>query len=139
MAVSAELRDHILDLLDSLGVRARSMFGGVGFFADRLMFAVIVEDRFYLKVDDGNRPAFKAAGCLQWVYDSPSRGHVPMPYWEAPEALLDDSQEMISWARKAIAVAERAAIAKRTRKKPSRKVSASAAKTRAASRRKTPN
>ncbi|MSO66179.1 MAG: TfoX family protein [Alphaproteobacteria bacterium] len=64
MAFNREFRDHVLDLLEPLGVTARAMFGGVGFFVERAMFALIADDRFYLKVDDSNRGDYEAAGSV---------------------------------------------------------------------------
>ena len=64
MAFSPELRDHILELLEPLGpVTARPMFGGVGFFFEGAMFALLTRaDVLYLRTDDETRGAFQDAG-----------------------------------------------------------------------------
>ena len=44
----------------------------------------------------------------------------PLPvalYWQLPERLYDDPEELTGWARAALAAAERAALAKRLRGK----------------------
>ena len=55
--------DQISDTTASVrGLRDRSMFGGVGIYAGDLFFALLAEDRLYMKVDDSNRADFTAAG-----------------------------------------------------------------------------
>lgn len=43
-------------------VTGKPMFGGVGFYAQGLFFALIAEDRPYFKVDDTTRPDFERLG-----------------------------------------------------------------------------
>ncbi len=63
MASGGGFRDHVLDLLAPLGpVAARPMFGGFGIYLDGVMFALIADDTLYLKVDEGTRPDYEAAG-----------------------------------------------------------------------------
>ena len=112
MAFNPQFRDHILDLLAPLDIVARSMFGGVGFFADGRMFALIASDKFYLKVDEANRADYESAGVAQWTYEAPGGRKMPMPYWEAPEHLLEEGAELVAWARKSMAAAHRAEVAK---------------------------
>jgi hypothetical protein len=55
MAVSQSYRDFVLEQLGRVSpVTGKSMFGGVGLYADGLFFALIAEDRLYFKVDDPN-------------------------------------------------------------------------------------
>lgn len=86
-------------------VQTKAMFGGVGIYTEGLFFALIAEDRLYLKVDDTNRGDFEAAGMSAFYpYDSPK----PMHYWELPAGVLDDPKELAVWVDKAARVAERA-------------------------------
>jgi DNA transformation protein len=66
MAVSPELRDYILDLLNGLGgVTARSMFGGIGLYRDGVMFGLTTRnDVLYFRTGDGNRGQYEAAGMV---------------------------------------------------------------------------
>ena len=69
MEPPAGFTDFVLDLLGPLGgVTARRMFGGGGLFRDGLMFAIIDDDTLFMKVDDGNRPAYLAAGARPFTY-----------------------------------------------------------------------
>ena len=71
MPVSPSFRTFVLDQLGRAapGIRARSMFGGVGIYSGDLFFAVIDEDTVYFKVDDTNRPDFEARGMAQLSVD----------------------------------------------------------------------
>jgi DNA transformation protein and related proteins len=94
------------------GVRLKQMFGGAGLFRDDVMFALIADDVLYLKVDDGNRPQFEAAGSAPFSYRTSGGRNTIMSYWRAPEGLLDDEAELLAWARGALEAAWRAAAAK---------------------------
>lgn len=97
----------------------RAMFGGVGLFRHGLMFAIVTgEEQLYFKVDDENRGDFETEGMTPFTYRGKKRP-VTMSYWQAPERLYDDAEELTGWARKAFAAALRADAGKRL--EPSRK------------------
>ncbi|WP_164516690.1 TfoX/Sxy family protein [Minwuia thermotolerans] len=113
MAISAEFRDHLLELLDPLGgVEARRMFGGAGLFRRNLMFALIVGDVVYLKTDPTTRAAFEARGKGPFAYDTKQGRRVIAGLHELPEELFDEPDELVEWARTAFEVACRADAAK---------------------------
>ncbi len=100
MAISSEYRDHVLEMLAALGhVTARRMFGGAGIYLDGTIFGLIAGDVLYFKVDDGNREDFEDAGMGPFVPFED--GRMQMPYWEVPADLLEDPDELCTWARKA--------------------------------------
>ena len=86
------------------------MFGAVGLYAGTSFFALIDDDRLYFKVDDENRPDFEAAGMEPF---RPYGDDRTMGYYEVPIDVLEDADALTAWARKAIAVAERAHRPKR--------------------------
>ncbi len=86
-----------VEVLAPLGVEARAMFGGHGLFREGVMFAIIdSEGRLYLRADPSTALAFEAAGSTQ---------HARMPYWEVPDAVREDPQELLEWAATAAEVA----------------------------------
>tara|TARA_R110002124_G_scaffold55259_4_gene156456 strand:+ start:542 stop:970 length:429 start_codon:yes stop_codon:yes gene_type:complete len=140
MAVSAEYKDFILEQLEPLGpVRMRGMFGGSGIYLDDLMFGVIFGETLYFKVDDRNRADYEAEDMGPFTFEMKSGEVGSLHYYEVPERLYDDPDELIGWARKSIDVmvsvqAEKRAKAARVleRKKkaaPKKKVAKKAAKT----------
>ena len=119
MAASTDEIDHLLELLEPIAaLRARRMFGGWGIYAGDRMFAIVIDGELALKVDDGSRDRFVAAGSQPCTYRARGR-ELPMSYWRAPAAALDSAEAMQSWARLALEAAERTAArkgAKRPRK-----------------------
>jgi DNA transformation protein and related proteins len=108
MSVSPSYRTFVLEQLGRCGlrVRGRSMFGGVGVYADELFFALLAEDTLYFKVDATNRPDFEARGLDP--FRPYGEGGETMAYFRVAEDLLEDPEELRVWADKAIAVARRA-------------------------------
>ncbi len=54
------------------------MFGGVGIYCDDVMFGIIADDEFFLKVDDESRPEYERDGFGPFIYTKngrSSRGH----------------------------------------------------------------
>ena len=86
-------------------ITTKSMFGGVGLYAEEYFFALIANDRLYFKVDDSNRPDFEAAEMEPF---RPYGDERAMKYYEVPIAVLEDADALQTWAKKAIDVARRA-------------------------------
>ena len=124
MTMSPEFRDYLLDMLRPLGaVSARAMFGGGGLYLDGQMFALIFDDTLYLKADAETKGDFEARGLDPFTYEIEGRpGAVEMSYWEAPPELLDDADELCTWAGRAWQAARRVGAKKKgrggTKKKP---------------------
>ncbi|HET7040660.1 MAG TPA: TfoX/Sxy family protein [Gemmatimonadales bacterium] len=108
MTVSDSFKTYVLEQFGRLrpDIRARAMFGGIGVYAGELFFALIDDDVVYLKVDDETRGAFEAAGTGPFMPFGP--GGEVMQYYELPEGLLDEPEDLRSWVDAAIEVATRA-------------------------------
>jgi DNA transformation protein len=116
MAASAEYLDFIKEQLSGFGpVSVRRMFGGAGIFRDGLMFALIADETLYLKADAISQGEFETLSLPPFTYGTGGKRTI-MSYWRAPEACLDDQNEMTEWARKAYAAALRAQKPTETRR-----------------------
>lgn len=105
MTVSASYKSFLAELLAGMGpVQIRSMFGGGGVFLDGVMFALIADETLYLKADHSTTDAFEAEGMAPFAYDKKGKAAV-MSYWQIPDRLLDDPDELVCWARDALAIA----------------------------------
>lgn len=101
--------EHVVDLLRGLGpVQARAMFGGHGLYLDGLMFALLADARFFIKVDAETMPVFEAERCLPFVFEAKGR-RVALTYHEAPPEALDQPEVAVRWARLGVAAARRGA------------------------------
>jgi DNA transformation protein len=98
-------------LEDWASVSARRMFGGYGLYHEGLMFAIVMEQRLYLKVDEVNRPEFEAMGLAPFTYAMKGRD-VALSYWAAPDAIFDEPSVAVRWARSAWDAALRGHLAK---------------------------
>ena len=117
-------RDFLIDLFADFGpVAIRRMFSGFGISADGTNFALALRGGLYLRADDETIPRFEAEGSKPFSYQTRAKTVTVNSYWQLPERLYDDPEELTGWARAALAAAERAALSKRRkRKKPTRKV-----------------
>src|SRR5262249_40630565 len=117
MAVSAEYRAFIEDLFEPVfPVRIKAMFGGAGIYAGDIMFAIIADERVYLKADDSTKPDFEAEGSGPFVYVGGDGKKMAMSYYALPERLYDEPDEIKAWALKAVDVALRTRNGKRKAK-----------------------
>jgi DNA transformation protein len=118
---SAGFVAHAVDLLSRVGpVRARAMFGGHGISCGDLMIGLVDDDEIFLKTDDGTRPRFEAEGCRQWVYTG-GKKEMRTSYFRPPDGAHESPEDMERWGRLALEAARRAAAAKRSRGKATRK------------------
>jgi DNA transformation protein len=102
---SREFIDHALDLLAPFGAcTARAMFGGHGIYRDGQIFAILVDDRLYLKSALADRAQRLAAGCAPFVYRDGKR-EITMNYWSVPDEAMDSPADMLPWAQSAWAAA----------------------------------
>ena len=98
----------------------RRMFGKTGIFCDGVMFAMVTENTLYFRVDDQNRETFREAEAFPPLNYAKQGATIDLSFWRAPERLFDEPDELVSWARTALAAAHRV-VAKRVRAAPKRK------------------
>ena len=108
-----EFVSYVVELMQSIGpVRAKAMFGGHGIFLEELMFGLVTDSVLFLKVDKENESHFKTRGLEAFTYMKKGKEY-KMSYYQAPEEVLDDVEEMNYWANLAYSAALRAASKKR--------------------------
>ena len=77
-------------------ITVRSMFGGYGIFYDKVIFASIVENELYFRVDDKTRRDFEVKGSKQFVYEGVEKP-VAMPYFTLPDSILKNPKTLKEW------------------------------------------
>jgi DNA transformation protein len=113
MAVSNSLVALLQEQLEPLGrITLKRMFSGAGVYCDGVIFGLILGGTLHFKVDDGNRSAYQAEGMLPFSYQAQGKRREIGAYWRVPERLFDEPEEMLEWARTALAAARRAAAGK---------------------------
>ncbi len=107
-------RDFLIDLFADFGpVTIRRMFSGFGISADGTNFALALRGGLYLRADDQTIPRFEAEGSKPFQYQTRAKTVTVGSYWQLPERLYDDPEELTGWATAALAAAQRAALGKR--------------------------
>ena len=110
MVASDSFAEFLREQLAPLGrVTMRRMFGKTGVFCDGLMFGMVTDDTLYFRVDDHNRAAFKEAGSFPPLNYEKKGRTIDLSFWRAPERLWDEPDELVMWARTALAAARRVA------------------------------
>jgi DNA transformation protein len=103
--------DDIQELFSAFGVVAvRRMFGGAGIYADGTMFGLVADGVIYLKADERNAPAFERENLPPFTYETKDGKRGVMSYRRMPERLYDDPDELVIWARDALAAAQRSGV-----------------------------
>ena len=115
-------RAFVCELLEGMGpLIIKHFFGGSGVYADGVMFAMVADDTLYLKIDDALKRDLGDAGSGPFLWTpatGPKAGQtLALGYWRLPQAALDDPDEAVRWARRALDVARNAAAKPKSRKK----------------------
>lgn len=108
MAYDRAFGDWVCDHLRGLGpIDIRPMFGAAGVKFDGAMFAILDDGEIWLKADEALATELEAEGARQFVYATKAGEETRMAYWSLPVSAVDDADEAVAWARRAIAVAHR--------------------------------
>ena len=120
MVCSDGFAEFLREQLAPVGrITMRRMFGKTGVFCDGLMLGMVRDDTLYFRVDDDNRAAFKEAESFPPLSYDKKGGTIDLAFWRAPERLFDEPDELVAWARAALAAAQRVAA---KRERPARKL-----------------
>ena len=85
-------------------LRAKAMFGAHGLYQAERFFGILEEGRLYFKVNEQSRAAYLERGMKPFTYEMKGRT-MTMSYYEVPPGVLENPQELIAWAQRAIQVA----------------------------------
>ena len=120
MVASNSFAEFLREQLAPLGrLTMRRMFGKTGVFCDGVMFGMVADNTLYFRVDDDNRTVFKEAASVPPLNYEKKGSTIDLSFWRAPDRLFDEPDELVRWARAALAAARRVA-AKRKRAAPRR-------------------
>jgi DNA transformation protein len=118
MAAKAD-PDRFDDLFAPFGkILVRRMFGAEGLFRDGLMFGIVYEERIYFKTSEESRRVFIAEGTRPLYYKMKNAEGILTSYYELPDRLYDDPEELADWARNAFAVALQSPAAQKKKRAP---------------------
>lgn len=106
MGASAEFVAHMREQFAPLGgVSDAVFFGGRAFSWGGKQFAWVMGNSLYLRAGDATRAEFEEHGAQPFSYSTKKGIVLVRKFYTAPEFLMDDSEQLLAWARKAIAAA----------------------------------
>jgi DNA transformation protein len=98
--------DYLRWVLEQLsgaeGISSRRMFGGFGLYRNDVFFAIISDDRLFFKVSDSSRADYETRGMARFR-PYPDKPQVSMSYYEVPADVIEDAEECVRWAMRAVA------------------------------------
>ena len=110
MVASDSFAEFLREQLAPLGHLAmRRMFGKTGVFCDGVMIGMVADNTLYFRVDEGNRETFKEASAFPPLNYANQGRMIDLSFWRVPERLFDEPDELVVWARAALAAARRVA------------------------------
>jgi DNA transformation protein len=133
MGASESFAEFLREQFAPIGrITLRRMFGKTCVFCDGVMLAMVTENTLYFRVDDHNREMFKEVQSFPPLNYAKKGSTIDLSFWRVPERLFDEPEELIAWARAALAAAHRVAAKRqpaaprrksRTAQRPSRRIS----------------
>ena len=110
MVASDSFAEFLRKQLAPLGrLTMRRMFGKTGVFCDGFMLGMVRDNTLYFRVDDDNRATFKEAESFPPLSYEKKGYTIDLSFWRTPERLFDEPDELVTWARVALAAARRVA------------------------------
>jgi DNA transformation protein len=110
MTASDGFAEFLREQLAPVGhITMRRMFGKTGVFCDGFMLGMVRDNTLYFRVDDDNRAAFREAEAFPPLNYEKKGSTIDLSFWRAPDRLFDEPDELIAWARTALAAARRVA------------------------------
>ena len=114
MVASDSFAEFLREELAPLGrITLRRMVGKTGVFWDGVMFGMVTDDTLYLRVDAKNEKAFKEAASTPPLNYAKQGCSIDLSFCCTPDRLLDEPDELVTWARSAFDAARRMAVKRR--------------------------
>ena len=95
--MSSDYLDYILDLLSICeNITSRKMFGGYGIYRNGIIFAIIIDNELYFKVDESNIDEYKNLNSEPFTFNSKGK-KISMSYWKLPEEVMEDEDLLLKF------------------------------------------
>ena len=102
---NSEFVEHIMDILSSFSdIKLCRMFGGYGIYRGKIIFAIIMDDELYFKVDAKLAEKYKNAGSFPFTYKRDDKT-IALSYWYVPSEVIEDIDLLKEWFNKSLGVA----------------------------------
>ncbi len=111
------LAQEMVECLAPIGpVDTKPMFGAIALRKDGVMLGFVHDGRFYLKVDQEGISRFESLGGEPFAYEMNGRTMTSRSTWSVPDEILEDTEQLIAWAERAVDVATTAKSARKPKR-----------------------
>ncbi len=99
--------DYIVsDVLGELeGITSKGMFSGWGVYQSGIIFALILGDELYFKVDNTNRALYEELDSHPFTYEKQGKTFT-LSYWSIPEEVMEDKERLYDLADLSVLVSK---------------------------------
>jgi DNA transformation protein len=130
MAVRPQFLAYVLEQLSALsGLHTNRMFGAVGLYSDAVFFGLVDDDTLFFKTGESNIARYRERNMPRFM-PFPDRARTAFGYHQVPADIIEDAEELVTWARQSVAVAAAAKSRPHKKKKAVAKKRASPKKAR---------
>ncbi len=116
VAVSKNFVNHVLDMLSpSLDITTGRLFSGVLLKHHKKQLGVIWQDTLYFRVPEHLQAKYKNLGSEPFQYTKKTGMVTVNAYWTVPTHVLDDSEQLLLWAKEILFTEENKARTRRAK------------------------
>jgi DNA transformation protein len=102
------MKKDLLALFDGMDrVTSRAMFGGYGIYKHKIIFALIIEETLYFKVDEKIVAEFEKMGSHPFEYQKGDGRTVVMSYWTVPSKVMKSRPLLLEWIDRSVEASKR--------------------------------
>ncbi len=94
----------------------KSMFGWYAMYKNWKVFSLFINDIIYFKVWENNRHYFEEKNSQPFSYKKKNGTVWVMSYWELPEEILENREELYIWIERSLQVENKAKPKKKSKK-----------------------
>ena len=117
MVASDSFAEFLREQLAPLGrISLRRMFGKTGVFCGGVMLGMVTDNTLYVRIDEQNRATFREAEAYPPLNYAKKGEMINLAFWRVPDRLMDEPDELVDWARAALAAARRVAAKRKPRR-----------------------
>lgn len=112
----SEFTDYLHEVFELAGpITIKRMFDGHMLYCQGIPVGIVYDDTLYLKADAETRHHYELLGLPQFTYQKKEKT-IGLPYFQAPETILEDREEAAIWMKRAYA----ASLRTRPKRNPSK-------------------
>lgn len=102
-----EFLEYLHEVFERFGpISIRRMFNGHMLYHQDLPIGIVYDETLFLKADIQSAQDFEAMGSMRFSYQKAGK-QILLPYYQAPETVLEDRDEAARWGRRAYEAALR--------------------------------